>query len=36
MFSIDNYMYEKNQATHKKRENMRNAGVKGFLESLST
>ena len=28
MFSINNYMYEKNQVTHKKRENMRNAGVK--------
>ena len=36
MFSINNYMYEKNQVTHRKRENMRNAGVKGFLESLST
>ena len=36
MFSINNYMYEKNQVTHKKREHMRNAGVKGFLESLST
>ena len=30
MFSINNYMYEKSQVTHKKRENMRNAGVKGF------
>ena len=36
MFSINNYMYEKNQVTYRKRENMRNAGVKGFLESLST
>ena len=36
MFSINNYMYEKNQVTHRKRENMCNAGVKGFLEGLST
>ena len=36
MFSINSYTYEKSQVIHKKRENMRNAGAKGFLESLST